>query len=259
MPNPMIQLRDVHKAFGENKVLGGVNLEVKEGEHAVLIGTAASGKSVLMKCVNGLYEIDAGKIEVAGQDISELTGRERSHFFDDFGMLFQQGGLFDSMTIWENIAFKQVTRREMDRAEARDLAIEKLGMVGLAPQVADLYPVSLSGGMQKRAGIARAIAANPKILLLDEPTAGLDPITTQVINRMIKTVAGELGATILSITSDMEAAKRHYDQLAMLHDGVIVWSGPTHEAEASDDPYLAQLLHGSGSGPISMRVHARAS
>ena len=155
-----------------------------------------------MKCINGLYDIDAGTIEVAGEDISKLKGRERSHFFDDFGMLFQQGGLFDSMTVWENVAFKQVTRRELDRTAARELAIEKLGMVGLAPQVADLYPVSLSGGMQKRAGIARAIAANPKVLLLDEPTAGLDPISTQVINRMIKTVAGELGATILAITSD---------------------------------------------------------
>ncbi|MDX1401792.1 MAG: ATP-binding cassette domain-containing protein [Kiloniellales bacterium] len=257
--NQMIRLTDVHKAFGENRVLKGVNLDVPDGARAVLIGTAASGTSVLMKCVNGLYDIDAGTIEVGGQDIAGLKGGERSEFFDQFGMLFQQGGLFDSLPVWENIAFKQVTRRELSREAARELAIEKLAMVGLAPQVADLYPVNLSGGMQKRAGIARAIAANPRYLLLDEPTAGLDPISTQAINRMIKAVTEELGATLLSITSDMEAARRHYDLIAMLHDGEIVWSGPSEESEASDNPYLLQLLHGSGLGPISMRVHARAS
>lgn len=255
----MIQLEGVVKAFGENSVLKSIDLEVPDGSRTVLIGTAASGKSVLMKCLVGLYSIDQGVIRVDGQDIAELSGRARSLFFDRFGVLFQQGGLFDSLTIWENVAFKQVTRRELSRKDARDLAVEKLRMVGLAPEVADLYPVSLSGGMQKRAGIARAIAAQPKVLLLDEPTAGLDPITTQVINKMISSVVAGLDATLLSITSDMEAAQRHYDHLAMLHEGQIVWAGTIEEAIASDDPYLGQLLHGESKGPIQMRLRARAT
>lgn len=255
----MILLRNVEKAFGDNLVLKGIDLEVPAGSRTVVIGTAASGKSVLMKCLIGLYAIDKGTIEVDGEDIAELSGSARSAFFDRFGMLFQQGGLFDSLTIWENVAFKQVTRRELSRADARSLAIEKLKMCGLAPEVADLYPVSLSGGMQKRAGIARAIAARPKILLLDEPSAGLDPITTQVINRMIKAVVADLGATLVAITSDMEAAQRHYDRLAMLHEGRIVWSGPIEDAMSSDDPFLRQLLHGEAQGPIEMRLRARAT
>lgn len=254
----MIKITGLEKSFGENQVLNGVDLDVARGERTVLIGTAASGKSVLMKCAIGLYPVDSGTIEIDGQALSELSGDERNQIFDDFGMLFQQGGLFDSLTVWENIAFKQVTRRELSREDARDLAIEKLRLVGLSPNVADLYPVSLSGGMQKRAGIARAIAASPKVLLLDEPTAGLDPITTQIINRMIKSVVADLDATLLAITSDMEAALKHYDNLAMIHEGQIVWFGKATDAAASDDPYLAQLLHGSGEGPIQMRLRARA-
>jgi phospholipid/cholesterol/gamma-HCH transport system ATP-binding protein len=254
----MIKFTAVEKSFARNQVLKSVDLEVAAGGRTVLIGTAASGKSVLMKCAIGLYPIDGGRIEVGGEAIDDLSGEERRRVFDDFGMLFQQGGLFDSLTVWENVAFKQVTRRELSRVDARDLAIEKLRLVGLPASVADLHPVSLSGGMQKRAGIARAIAADPKVLLLDEPTAGLDPITTQVINRMIKSLVADLGATLLSITSDMEAALRHYEHLAMIHDGQIVWFGTAEEAAASEDPYLAQLVHGRGEGPISMRVRARA-
>ena len=255
----MIRLTAVTKSFEDNAVLKGIDLQVPAQSRCVLIGTAASGKSVLMKCLIGLYHIDGGRIEIAGRDIATLQGVERRHFFDDFGMLFQLGGLFDSLTAWENIAFKQVNRRTLDPAEARDLAIEILKTVDMGPDVADLYPVSLSGGMQKRVGLARAVAAKPKILLLDEPTAGLDPITTQVINRMVVKVAGDLGATLLSVTSDMEAARRHYDQIAMLHEGRIVWNGTPAQADESDNPYLRQLLSGRGDGPIQMRVRSRVA
>lgn len=258
--DPPIKLKTegLYKSFGENPVLTGVDLVLPARTNAVIIGPAASGKSVLMKCLVGIYPPDRGRITIDGQDLTRLKGRERSALVEDIGMLFQQGGLFDGMTVWENIAFKLMNRQGVSAKEGREIAIQKLAMVSLKPEVADLYPVELSGGMQKRVGIARAIAGNPKLLLLDEPTAGLDPITTNRINAMIRNAVDELGATALCITSDMVAARRHYDHLYMLNEGRIVWSGPAEAVEGADNPYLDQMINGRAEGPIKMRVHARA-
>ncbi len=254
----MIRVSGLDKAFGVMPVLTGIDLAVPAGESAVIIGPAASGKSVLLKCIVGVYPPDAGHIAIGGQDLAELDGPEHAEVIESMGMLFQQGGLFDSMPVWENIAFKLIHRHGQDRAAAKARAIETLALVNLSADVADLYPADLSGGMQKRAGVARAIADQPNILLLDEPTAGLDPITTNQINAMIRHASDELGATVLAITSDMTAARKHYDRLFMLHEGRVIWSGRTDEIEAADNPYLQQMINGRAEGPISMRVRARA-
>ena len=252
-----LKAQGLNLSFGENHVLKDVDLELPANTNAVLIGPAASGKSVLLKCLVGLYPPDRGSIEVDGVELTALRGRARNEMIEGFGMLFQQGGLFDGLPVWENIAFKLINRHKMDREEAKQIAIEKLTMVKLSPDVADLYPVELSGGMQKRVGIARAIADNPHLLLLDEPTAGLDPITTNRIDGMIRRAVDELGATALSITSDMDAARRHYDYLYMIHEGRILWAGPADEVDQADNPYLHQMINGQADGPIKMRVHAR--
>ena len=252
-----LKAQGLNLSFAENHVLKDVDLELPANTNAVLIGPAASGKSVLLKCLVGLYPPDRGTIEIDGLDLTALKGRARNELIEGFGMLFQQGGLFDGLPVWENIAFKLINRHKMGREEAKQIAIEKLTMVKLSPDVADLFPVELSGGMQKRVGIARAIADQPNLLLLDEPTAGLDPITTNRIDAMIRRAVDELGATALSITSDMDAARRHYDYLYMIHEGRILWAGPTDEVAQADNPYLHQMINGQADGPIKMRVHAR--
>ena len=258
--DPPIKLKTegLYKSFGENEVLKGIDLVLPARTNAVLIGPAASGKSVLMKCLIGIYPPDRGTITIDGQDLTSLKGHDRAELVEDIGMLFQQGGLFDGMTVWENIAFKLMNRQGVSAKEGREIALQKLAMVNLKPEVADLYPVELSGGMQKRVGVARAIAGNPKLLLLDEPTAGLDPITTNRINAMIRNAVDELGATALCITSDMVAARHHYDHLYMLEQGRILWSGPTADIDEADNPYLDQMINGRAEGPIKMRVRARA-
>ncbi len=248
----------VTKSYGAKQVLCGVNLELPKNKQSVLIGPAASGKTVLMKCISGLYPPDTGSIHVDGRDITRLKGNQRTEMLEHFGVLFQQGGLFDSLPIWENICFKLINRQGMDREEARDLAIQKLAMVNLPAGTADLFPVELSGGMQKRVGVARAIVGSPDLLLLDEPTAGLDPITTKAINAMIGRNVETLGTTALCITSDMHAARTEYDYLYMLNEGEIVWAGPTSAIDGSDNEYLDQMINGHAQGPIKMRVQARA-
>ncbi len=252
-----VSVSGITKRFGTHEVLSNIELDVPRGKKSVLIGPAASGKTVLLKCMAGLEEPDAGSIMVDGQDMIQLKGRAHARMLEGFGVLFQQGGLFDSLPIWENITFKAINVQGMGRKEAKELAVEKLALVNLPAPTADLYPVEISGGMQKRVGFARAMVGAPELLLLDEPTAGLDPITTKTINRVIDENLAQLGATVFAVTSDMEAARNEYDHLFMLHEGEIKWAGPTSEVEDADDPYVDQMIHGRAQGPITMRMFAR--
>ncbi|MCO5127829.1 MAG: ATP-binding cassette domain-containing protein [Rhodobacteraceae bacterium] len=244
----MITLAGIHKAFGPNRVLRGVDLVVPRGQSMVIIGGSGTGKSVLLKCILGLVQPDMGTITVDGQD---ATTAARDAFLARFGMLFQGGALFDSLPVWQNVAFR-LLRGSLRRpkAEARDIAIEKLRRVGLKPETADLYPAELSGGMQKRVGLARAIAAEPEIIFFDEPTTGLDPIMAGVINELIREIVTEMGATAMTITHDMSSVRAIADRVAMLHGGVIQWTGPITEMDTTPDPYVQQFIHGRAEGPI---------
>ena len=244
----MITLTDVTKTFGKNRVLRGVNLTIPSGQSMVIIGGSGTGKSVLLKCILGLVRHDAGQITLDGQDV---TKADRDAFLARFGMLFQGGALFDSLRVWENVAFRLMRGASArPKAEARAIAIEKLRRVGLKPEVADLFPAELSGGMQKRVGLARAIAAEPEIIFFDEPTTGLDPIMAGVINDLIREIVTEMGATAMTITHDMTSVRAIADNVAMLHGGVIRWSGPVSEMDATPDPYVQQFIHGRADGPI---------
>lgn len=245
----MITLSAVTKTFGKNRVLRGVDLTIPSGQSMVIIGGSGTGKSVLLKCILGLVHHDTGSITLDGQDV---TKGDRDAFLARFGMLFQGGALFDSLRVWENVAFRLMrgpTKRP--KLEAREIAIEKLRRVGLKPEVADLYPAELSGGMQKRVGLARAIAAEPEIIFFDEPTTGLDPIMSGVINDLIREIVTEMGATAMTITHDMTSVRAIADRVAMLHDGVIQWTGPIAELDATQDPYVQQFIHGRATGPIA--------
>lgn len=244
----MIELSAVTKSFGPNHVLRGIDLVIPKGESMVVIGGSGTGKSVLLKCILGLVRHDGGTITLDGQDV---TRAERDPFLARFGMLFQGGALFDSLRVWENVAFR-LMRGHLKRPkdEARGIAVEKLRRVGLGPQVADLYPSELSGGMQKRVGLARAIAAEPEIIFFDEPTTGLDPIMSGVINELIREIVVEMGATAMTITHDMTSVRAIADRVAMLHGGVIRWTGPVAEMDATPDPYVQQFIHGRAHGPI---------
>ncbi|MEM5476003.1 ATP-binding cassette domain-containing protein [Pacificibacter sp. AS14] len=245
----MIELSNVHKAFGSKQILRGVDLKVARGESLVIIGGSGTGKSVTLKCVLGLIVPDQGVIKVDGEDVAQ-TG-DRDAFLSKFGMLFQGGALFDSIPVWQNVAFRLLRGAlKRPRAEAREIAIEKLRRVGLSPDVADQFPAELSGGMQKRVGLARAIAADPEIIFFDEPTTGLDPIMAGVINDLIREIVVEMGATAMTITHDMTSVRAISDTVAMLHGGKIRWSGPVAEMDSGDDPYLQQFITGSAHGPI---------
>lgn len=244
----MIELRGVHKSFGPHAVLRGVDLTIPKGTSMVIIGGSGTGKSVLLKSILGLVRHDSGTITLDGQDV---TKGDRDAFLARFGMLFQGAALFDSLRIWENVAFR-LLRGSLKRpkSEAREIALEKLRRVGLGPQVADLYPAELSGGMQKRVGLARAIAANPEVIFFDEPTTGLDPIMSGVINDLIREIVVEMGATAMTITHDMTSVRAIADNVAMLHGGKVRWSGPVSEMDATPDPYVQQFIHGRAEGPI---------
>ena len=245
----MIALQDVTKSFGRNAVLRGVTLDIPTGQSMVIIGGSGTGKSVLLKCILGLVHPDGGTITLDGQDVTKV---ERDTFLGRFGMLFQGGALFDSMRVWENVAFRLLRgTQKRPKAEAREIAIEKLRRVGLTPDVAELYPAELSGGMQKRVGLARAIAAEPEIIFFDEPTTGLDPIMAGVINELIREIVTEMGATAMTITHDMSSVRAIADRVAMLHAGVIQWTGPAGEMDATPDPYVQQFIHGRAEGPIA--------
>lgn len=249
----MIELRDVHKSFDTKHVLRGVNLSIPEGESVVVIGGSGTGKSVLLKCVLGLIHPESGSVLVHDEDVTRLRQgtAERDAFLARFGMLFQGGALFDSLPVWQNVAFRLLRGAlKRPKAEAHEIAVEKLRRVGLTPDVADLYPAELSGGMQKRVGLARAIAADPEIIFFDEPTTGLDPIMACVINDLIREIVVEMGATAMTITHDMSSVRAIADRVAMLHGGKIRWSGPVEKMDDSGDPYVAQFISGSAEGPI---------
>ena len=245
----MITLTNLHKAFGPNRVLQGVNLTIPRGESMVIIGGSGTGKSVLLKSILGLVTPDMGTITLDGTDV---TKTDRDTFLARFGMLFQGGALFDSMRVWENVAFRLMRgTNPLPKTQAREIAIEKLRRVGLTPDKADLYPAELSGGMHKRVGLARAIAAEPEIIFFDEPTTGLDPIMSGVINTLIREIVVEMGATAMTITHDMSSVRAIADRVAMLHDGLVRWTGPVAEMDAAPDPYLQQFIHGRAEGPIA--------
>lgn len=245
---PRIEMKDVHKSFGSKHVLRGVDLKIAPGESLVIIGGSGTGKSVALKSVLGLIQPDAGEILVDGKP---NNSGNRDDFLARFGMLFQGAALFDSVSVWENVAFRlRRGKQKLPKADAREIAIEKLRRVGLTPDVADLFPAELSGGMQKRVGLARAIASEPEIIFFDEPTTGLDPIMSGVINELVRELVTEIKATAMTITHDMTSVRAIADTVAMIHDGKVCWSGPIGDLDQSGNPYIDQFIHGRATGPI---------
>ena len=251
---PKIELRGVKKRFGPKVVLDGIDLVVNEGDSVVIIGGSGTGKSVTIKCVLGILEPDSGTILVDGEDVTHINGAKREAQLRKFGMLFQGGALFDSLPVWENVAFGLIQGRGVSRSAAREIALEKLAKVGLGVEVANLSPAELSGGMQKRVGLARAIAADPEIIFFDEPTTGLDPIMGDVINDLIHATVRDLGVTAVSITHDLASARKISNRIAMLYKGKIIWDGATEDIDHSGNPYVDQFIRGSAEGPIKMEV-----
>jgi phospholipid/cholesterol/gamma-HCH transport system ATP-binding protein len=251
---PKIRLRNLRKSFGEKLVLDGIDLDIMPETSMVVIGGSGSGKSVLLKCILGLLEPDAGSIEIDGTDILALTRREQDATRARIGMLFQNGALFDSLPVWENVVFGLLAQRRLGRAEAPARAADFLAQVGLAASVGELYPAELSGGMQKRVALARAIAARPDIMFFDEPTTGLDPIMGAVIDGLVVDCVKQLGSTAVAITHDMASARRIGDAAAMIHRGRIVWSGPASDLMQSGNPVVDQFTHGRREGPIQMEL-----
>jgi len=251
---PKVELRGVKKRFGSKIVLDGLDLAIPRGESLVVIGGSGTGKSVMIKCVLGILRPEGGEIFVDGNEVTHLSGRRHDAVLRKFGMLFQGSALFYSLPVWENVAFGLIQGRGMPRSRAKEIAIEKLAKVGLGPEVAELWPAELSGGMQKRVGLARAIAAEPEIIFFDEPTTGLDPIMADVINDLIVSTVKDLGVTTLSITHDIASARKIASRIAMLYKGKIIWQGPTSEIDASGNPWLDQFIHGRAEGPIKMEI-----
>ena len=254
--SPKITVHGLEKSFGSKRVLDGVDIECSVGESLVIIGGSGTGKSVLIKCILGLLHPEAGSIHIDGVETVGMKRADRAGLMHKFGMLFQGAALFDSLRVWENVAFGLIQGRGMDRAKAKRIALDKLAAVGLSAEVGDLRPAELSGGMQKRVGLARAIAAEPEIIFFDEPTTGLDPIMADVINDLIIKCVRELGATAVSITHDMVSARKIGDRIAMLHKGKIVWQGLAGEIDDSRNAFVDQFVHGRAEGPIQMEVRA---
>jgi phospholipid/cholesterol/gamma-HCH transport system ATP-binding protein len=253
-PVPKISIRGLYKSFGPKRVLTGLDLDIAPRESLVVIGGSGTGKSVLIKCILGLLTPDAGSIKVDGEEVVGMSRDERERVLTKFGMLFQGSALFDSLPVWENVAFGLIQGRRMPRKEAKAVAIQKLAAVGLTPDVGELWPAELSGGMQKRVALARAIATQPEIIFFDEPTTGLDPIMADVINSLVVSCVRQLGATALSITHDMASTRKIADRVAMIHDGKIIWQGPVGEIDRSGNAIVDQFIHGRAEGPIKMAV-----
>ena len=251
---PKISLKGLHKEFGPKVVLDHVDLDVMPGKSMVIIGGSGSGKSVTLKCILGLLHPESGSIEVDGEETVGFTGRERKRIQRKFGMLFQGAALFDSLPVWENVAFGILAEGNVNRRDAKEIAIENLRSVGLGPDVASLSPAELSGGMQKRVGLARAIANKPEIIFFDEPTTGLDPIMADVINELIIERVKEMGATALTITHDMSSVRKIADRVAMIYKGNIIWTGPRSDIDNCGNPYVEQFIHGKAEGPIQMEI-----
>jgi len=249
---PKIKLTNVHKRFGPKKVLDGVHLQVQPGESLVIIGGSGSGKSVTIKTILGLIRPDEGTIEIDGQDVTHLSFRERAPLLQKVGMLFQGGALFDSLPVWKNITFGSRERgQDLNREQLRELAVDSLEAVGLGAEVADLLPSELSGGMQKRVGLARAIATKPEIIFFDDPTTGLDPIMADVINDLIVSCVKKLGSTAITITHDMSSVRKIASRVAMIYKGKIIWDGPVSAIDSSGNDYVDQFVHGRAHGPIT--------
>ena len=253
---PKIRLRNLYKSFGDKVVLNGVDLDVGVGESVVVIGGSGTGKSVMIKCILALLPVGEGSIQVDGEEVVGIGTKDRERINRKFGMLFQGAALFDSLPVWENVAFGLLAEKRVSRRDARGIAVDKLAQVGLTPEVGDLYPAELSGGMQKRVALARAIAADPEIIFFDEPTTGLDPIMADVINDLIVKITREVGATALSITHDMASARKIAHRIAMLYEGKIIWAGPTADIDNSGNPYVEQFINGRAVGPIKMAIRA---
>jgi len=244
------------KSFGNKRVLDGVEIDCTSGESLVIIGGSGTGKSVLVKCILGLLHPEAGSIRVDGAETVGLRHAARERLLKKFGMLFQGGALFDSLAVWENVAFGLMQGRGVERQAAKQIALAKLAAVGLGPEVSLLRPAELSGGMQKRVALARAIAAEPEVVFFDEPTTGLDPIMADIINNLIVKCVREVGATAVSITHDLVSARKIADRIAMLHQGRIIWCGPTAEIDHSGNPVVDQFINGRAEGPIKMEIRA---
>jgi phospholipid/cholesterol/gamma-HCH transport system ATP-binding protein len=251
---PKIEWRNVRKAFGTKQVLDGVDLAVNPGESLVIIGGSGTGKSVSIKTVLGIIKPDSGAVLVDGEDITTLNQSGMKRIQAGFGMLFQGGALFDSLPVWRNVAFGLMQGRGMAAKEAKIIAIENLERVGLNAAVGELRPSELSGGMQKRVGLARAIAARPQVIFFDEPTTGLDPIMADVINDLIRAQVTDLGCTAVTITHDMSSVRKIADKVAMLYKGKIIWSGRRNEIDQCSEPHVAQFVAGRADGPIQMDV-----
>lgn len=241
---PVIELKNVCKSFGTKRVLYDCDLIIYKGQSVVMLGQSGVGKSVGLRLILGLMEPDSGSIKINGEEISEFTEEQFYENNKKIGMLFQNGALFDSMTVWENIAFSLLNVEKIPVEVAKKIAIEKLEEVGLSSKVADLMPSELSGGMKKRVGLARAVADNPEIIFFDEPTTGLDPIMSAVINQLIIRSVKQLGATALTITHDIDSAKKIADRIVMLNEGKIVWDGTPSELSHTDNEYVDRFVKG---------------
>ena len=246
----LLELKEVHKSFGPKQVLKGVNLDVAPGKSLVVLGGSGSGKSVMLKNALGLMTPNKGQILFDGEDVTHDQGKTREAMRARIGMLFQSAALFDSLTVWENIAFRLLNADGMKRKEAKERAIDTLRQVRLGSDVADLTPAEISGGMQKRVGLARAIVSKPELIFFDEPTTGLDPITADAINDLIVEQTKALGAAAISITHDMASARKIADEIAMLFEGKIIWRGPASQIDTSGNDYVDQFVHGRAEGPI---------
>ena len=254
MTNIKIKVSNLHKSFGNHNVLDGIDLEVKEGSSMVILGGSGTGKSVLIKTIVGLLTPDSGKVEIDGVDTTYFSGKARFRIMEKCGFLFQAGALFDSLTIEDNITFFAEKLNKLSSVQKRNLAAEKLHAVGLHSNVLNLLPAELSGGMQKRVSLARAICTNPKIIFFDEPTTGLDPIMANVINDLIIKVRKDLGATTVTITHDMNSATQIATDIAMIYEGKILWKGTKDEVKKTANPYLHQFIHGLTEGPIKVDI-----
>jgi phospholipid/cholesterol/gamma-HCH transport system ATP-binding protein len=251
---PKISLSKLHKRFGPKVVLDSVNLDIMPGESMVIIGGSGSGKSVTLKCILGLLHPNGGSIKIDGKEMIGIKQSERKEILNKFGMLFQGAALFDSLPVWENVAFGLLAQRLHNRKDAKEIAIEKLRRVGLSPDVAKLSPAELSGGMQKRVGLARAIAAEPEIIFFDEPTTGLDPIMSDVINELIVECVKDVGATALTITHDMSSVRKIADKVSMIYHGNMIWTGDRDDIDHSGSEYIEQFINGKAEGPIKMEI-----
>jgi len=249
----MIRIKNLYKSFGDNRVLQGVNLEIEEGKTITIIGGSGCGKSVLLKHMVGLLKPEAGEIEVDGQEITRLGMEELAEVQKKFGMLFQGAALFDSLTVGENIAFGLRMLTDLEEREIKKRVSEKLSLVGLEG-IEELMPAELSGGMKKRVALARAIAMNPKYILYDEPSTGLDPIMADVINNLILDLQEKLKITSIAVTHDMVTAYKISDRIAMLYEGRIEEIGMPEEIRETKNSVVRQFITGSSQGPIKMKI-----